>query len=93
MNDSIPSIRFVPQISKLNPKGRAGDQKDHKESKKDFLKHLSTKDKGVEDKGHNQVKKDNKYTEHKKQNDENSLQEKTDHDIDNGCGTILDTEI
>jgi len=93
MNDSIQSIRFVPQINKLNPKGRTGDQKGHKESKKDFSKHLSTKDKGVEDKGDNQVKKDSGNTEHKKQNDENSLPEKIDHDFDNGCGTILDTEI
>ncbi len=93
MNDSIQSIRFVPQINKLNPKGRTGDQKGHKESKKDFSKHMSAEDKGVEDKGHNQVKKDYENTEHKKQNDENTLQEKIDDEFDNSCGTILDTEI
>ena len=93
MNDNIQSIRFVPQINKLNPKGRAGDKKGNKESKKDFSKHMSAEDKGVEDKGHNQVKEDHEDTEHKKQNDENTLQEKIDDDFDNSCGTILDTEI
>ena len=93
MHDSIQSIRFVPQINKLNPKGRAGDKKGNKESKKDFSKHMSAEDKGVEDKGHNQVKEDHGNTEHKKQNNENTLQEKIDDDFDNRCGTILDTEI
>ncbi len=54
---------------------------------------MSAEDKGVEDKGHNQVKKDSENTDHKKQNDENTLQEKIDDDFDNSCGTILDTEI
>ena len=93
MHDSIQSIRFVPQINKLNPKGRAGDKKGNKESKKDFSEHMPAEDKGVEDKGHNQVKEDHEDTEHKKQNDENTLQEKIDDDFDNSCGTILDTEI
>ena len=93
MHDSIQPTRFVPQINKLNPKGRTGDKKGNKESKKDFSKHISAKDKGVEGRGHGQVKEDYENTEHKKQNDENSLHEEKDHDFDNSCGTILDTEI
>ena len=93
MHDSIQPTRFVPQINKLNPKGRTGDKKGNKESKKDFSKHISAEDKGVEDNGHNQVKKDSENSEHKKQNNENTLQEKIDDDFDNRCGTILDTEI
>ena len=93
MNDSIQSIRFVPQINKLNPKGRSGDKKGNKEGKEEFSKHMPAKDKRVESSGHDQVKENNENTEHKKQNDENSLQEKKDHDFDNCCGTILDIEI
>ncbi len=93
MNDSIHPIRSVPQINKLNPKGRTGDKKGNKESKKDFSKHISAQDKGVEGKGHNQVKEDFENTELNKQNDEDSLQEKKDNGYDTSCGSILDIEI
>lgn len=93
MNDSIHPVRFVPQINKLNPKGRTGDKKGNNESKKDFSKHMSAQDKGVDDKSRNQVKEDSENVEHNKQNNEDSLQEKNDHGFDNSCGTILDIEI
>ncbi len=93
MHDSIHSIRFVPQINKLNPKGRTGDKKGNKESKKNFSKHMPTQDKDAEGKGHKQIKEDYENAEHNKQNDEDSLQEKKDHGFDNNCGTILDIEI
>lgn len=93
MNDSIHPVRFVPQINKLNPKGRTGDKKGNNESKKDFSKHMSAQDKGVDDKSRNQVKEDSENVEHNKQNNEDSLQERNDHGFDNSCGTILDIEI
>ncbi len=93
MNDGIQSIRFVPQINRLNQKGRTSDKKGNNESKKDFSEHMSANDNDVESKGHNQAKEDYENTEHKKQNDENILHEKTEDDFDNNCGSILDAEI
>lgn len=93
MSDSIRSIRFVPQINKLNPRGQTGDKKGNKESKKNFSMHMSANDNDTEEKGHDLDNKDCKNSEHKKQNNVNTLQEKTEDDFDNSCGSILDTEI
>lgn len=93
MSDSIQSIRFVPQLSQLNQKGRTSDKKGDKENKKDFSKHMSDGDKNADSKGSSAVKKDHENTGHKKQNDENLLQEKADDDFDDGCGSILDAEV
>ncbi|MGR3292793.1 MAG: hypothetical protein ACUZ9M_02095 [Candidatus Scalindua sp.] len=93
MSDSIRPIRFLPQLNKLNPRGKTGDKKGNKEGKKNFSMHMSASDNDVEGKGHNQVKKDCKNSEHKKQNDINTLQEKKADDFDNSCGNILDTKI
>lgn len=93
MNDSIQSIRNVPQTNILDPKGRTGGKKGNKESKNDFSRHLPDEDKGVERTEHNRVEEDYKNAEHKKQNDTNSLPEKKDDDFDNSCGTILDAEV
>ncbi len=93
MNDSIHPIRFIPQVNKVNPKGRTGDKKGNKDSKKDFSNHMSVQDKDIDGKGLNQVKEDSENAEHNQQNDEDSLQEKKDQGFDNSCGTIIDIEI
>lgn len=93
MSDSIPSIHFVPQINNLNSKARTGDKKGNKENKKDFSKHMSANDQELEGNVHNQVEEDNENTEHKKQNDVNTLHEKTEDDFDGNCGSLLDTEL
>ncbi len=93
MNDSIQPIRYVPQINKLDPKGRAADKKGDKEQKQDFAKNMSAKNKDVENKDHSQVKEENKNTAHHKQGDEDPMQKGIDHDLDESCGTILNTEV
>jgi hypothetical protein len=93
MSDNIQSIRFVPQITNLNPNARTGDKKNNKENKKDFSKQMSGDEIDSDGKRHNQVKANNENTEHKKQNIENSVHEKNDDDFDNGCGSLLDTEL
>ncbi len=93
MSDSIQSIRVVPQINNLKPNARTGDKKNNKENKKKFSKHLSDNDKEIDGKGHNHIKANNENTGHNKQIGENSLHEKKDEDFDNGCGSLLDTEL
>ncbi len=93
MNDSIPPIRFVPQINKLDPKGRAGDKKGGKEKKQDFKKNMSTENKDIENKVHNQIKKENENTERYEQKVEDPMQKGIDHDLDESCGTFLNTEV
>ncbi len=67
MNESIQPIRYVPQINKLDPKGRAGDKKGGKEKEGDFARNMSAKNEGAEKKAHSQVKEQNKDTKHQKQ--------------------------
>jgi hypothetical protein len=93
MNDSIQPIRYVPQINKLNPKGSAGNKKGGKEKNQDFAKNISTEDKDVENNAHNQVKEENKNNEQHKQKIEDPMQNGIDHDVDESCGTILNTEV
>ncbi len=93
MNDSIQPIRYVPQINKLAPKGRAGDKKGGKEKKQDFAKNISAENKDVENKVHNQIKEENKNTERRKQEVEDPKQSGIDYDLDESCGTILNTEV
>ncbi len=93
MDDSIQPIRYVPQINKLNPKGRVGDKKGGKDKKQEFSEKLSAKNKNVEDKAHNQVKEENKNAEQHKKETEDSMQNGIDHDPDENCGTILNTEV
>ncbi len=93
MSDSIQSIGFVPQINKLSPNKRTGDKKGKKENKKDFAEHMSDSDEDVKGKARNQAREDSENTEHKKQIGENSLHENKDDDFDNGCGSLLDTEL
>ena len=93
MNDSIQPIRYVPQVNKLDPKGRAGDKKGGKEKEQDFEKNMSAENKDVENKVHSQIREENKNTERHKQKVEDPMQKEIDHDLDEGCGTILNTEI
>ena len=93
MNDSIQPIRYVPQVNKLNRKGRTGDKKGGKEKKQDFAKNMSEKNKDEENKAHNRVKEESKNTEHHKQEVEDPMQNGIDHDLDDSCGTILNTEV
>ena len=93
MNDSIHPIRFVPQINKLGPKGRAGDKKGGKEKKEDFKKNMSAENKDVENKVHSRIREENENTERNKQEVEDSMQKGVDHDLDGSCGTILNTEV
>ncbi len=93
MNDSIPPIRYVPQINKLNSKGRVGDKKGGKEKKQDFKKNMSAKNQDVGNKTQNHVKEENENTEHHKQEVEGLIQNGIDHDLDDECGTILNTEV
>ncbi len=93
MNDSIHPIRFVPQINKLDPKGRAGDKKGGKEKKQDFKKNMSTENKDIENKVHNQIREEDENTERYEQKVEDPMQKGIDHDLDESCGTILNTEV
>ncbi len=93
MNDSIQPIRYVPQINKLAPKGRAGDKKGGKEKKQDFEKNMSAENNDMENKVHNQIKEENKITEQHKQKVEDPMQDGADQDLDENCGTILNTEV
>ncbi len=92
MSDSIQSIRVVPQISNLKPNARAGDKK-KKENNKEFSDHMSDNDTNQDGKGHNQVKANDENAENTKQNSDNSLHGKDDDCFDNGCGSLLDTEL
>ncbi|GAX60027.1 permease [Candidatus Scalindua japonica] len=83
MDDSIQSIRYVPSIKKLNPKGKADNNKGKKEKKDDFSKLISDNDKEMQSREDNQVNEENETT----------LQEKADDDFDTNCGIMLDTEI
>ncbi len=93
MNDSIHPIRFVPQINKLDPKGRTGDKKGGKEKKQDFKKNMSTENKDIENKVHNQIREKDGNTEQNEQKVEDPMQKGIDHDLDESCGTILNTEV
>jgi len=93
MNDSIQPIRYVPQIKKLDPKGRAGNKKGGKEKEQGFKKNMSAENKDVENKVHSQIREENKNTERHKQKVEDPMQKEIDHDLDEDCGTILNAEI
>lgn len=93
MNDGIQPIRYVPQINKLDPKGRVGDKKSGEKKKQDFEKSLSENIEDVENKTHDQVKEESKNTDHHKQECEDSMQDMVDYDLDDGCGTIINTEV
>ncbi|MHC4267021.1 MAG: hypothetical protein ACYSWS_08650 [Planctomycetota bacterium] len=93
MNDSIQPIRYVPQINKPDPKGRVGDKKGGKDKNQDFKKNMSAKNKDVENKAQNQVNLESKNAEHHKQEVEDPMQKGNDHDLDESCGSILNTEV
>ena len=93
MSDSIQSIRFVPQINNIKPKGKTGDKKDKKEDEKGFSKHMSAGDNDMDGTGRTHVKEDSDTSENKEQSNGNALSERSEDDFDNSCGTILDTEI
>jgi len=93
MSDNIQSVHFVPQINNLNPNAKTGDKKGNKENKKEFSNHMSAEDNDLENNRHDQLKADNKNTKHKKQNDVNTLHEKTEDDFDSDRGSLLDTEL
>ncbi|ODS32474.1 MAG: hypothetical protein SCARUB_02418 [Candidatus Scalindua rubra] len=93
MSDGIQPIRFVPQINKVNPKGKSGDKKGDKGGEQQFSDYLSDKDKGIESKSHKERKDEPESGEYRKKEDENTLRTKEDHDLDDTCGTVIDTEV
>jgi len=93
MSDSIRSVRFIPQINNIRPRGKTDDKKDKKEGEKGFSKHMSAGDNDVDGTGPTHVKENNKNSENREQNNDNALSERSDEDFDSDCGSLLDTSI
>ena len=93
MSDSIQSIRYVPQINKLGPKGKVGNEKGGKEKKQDFSKNKSVKNNDEENDAHDQVKEEIKNKEHQEKETGDSVQNGIDHEPDMSSGSILNTEV
>jgi hypothetical protein len=93
MSDSIRSVRFIPQINNIKPRGKTDDKKDKKEGENGFSNHMSADDNGADSTGPTHVNDKSKNSENREQNNDNVLSERSDEDFDNDCGSLLDTKI
>ncbi len=93
MSDSIQSIRYIPPIHRLKHKGKTGDKKGDKGGNQDFSKHLPSKDEDETGKGSNRENEQRKDSGQDKLENKDSLQTRKEDDLDDSCGSIVDTEV